>query len=73
MRGFKQYNNAFRSPRQRLKSSWCHHSLRIANHVTTNKNDPASSSEVQAVACFLVTLYFINYQTQTKLGGTTVI
>ena len=52
MIGFKQYNNAFRSPRQRFKSAtWCHYSLRIANHVTTNKNDPASSPEVQAVVC----------------------
>ena len=69
MRGFKQYNNAFRSPRQRLKSAtWCHYSLRIANHVTTNKNDPASSPEVQAVACFSCYYLFHQLPNSNKAG-----
>ena len=67
MRGFKQYNNAFRSPRQRFKSAtWCHYSLRIANHVTTNKNDPASSFLVQAYGSLLFLLLSISLTTKLK-------
>ena len=67
MRGFKQYNNAFRSPRQRFKSTWCHqYSLRISNHVTANKNDPASSFLVQAYGSLLFLLLSISLTTKLK-------
>ena len=66
MRDFKQYNNAFRSPRQRFKSTWCHqYSLRIANH-PTKKNDPASSFLVQAYGSLLFLLLSISLTTKLK-------